>query len=425
MTISPATRAEVLEWIRRTAHPLSAVELSAPLDDLRPLIGALDGRATVVGYGSGTRGAHEVFALQARIARLLVEEAGFRAVALDEDWTLVGRLDAYVRTGAGDAHSVLKQMDARSRTQEILELIEWLREFNGAHLADPVRLVGLNVQQMRDAAYDTVVEHVRRAAPERLDELNACYAELRPGADVPAHSLRFRNLPDRRMWIDRAQSAHALVVGLPRQADGHAWALRTARAIVQYYELHDHDSRPSDPRNMAYLERSFAENLTWWREHTGQKVVFWSSSSHTSDGRARAINFPPGPARVSRNTGSHLRERLGRGYVSIGLTFGSGELATYTDAPPHRVPDARPPLTESVLSAPGLGSYLLDLGVDAPPAAAEWLSQAARLRAIGTHYDPDDDASHHMTGGSLAEWFDVLVHHGHVTPSRPLGGENP
>jgi erythromycin esterase len=61
---------------------LPAVGPAAPLGDLRPLFGALDVRVTVVGFCSGTRGAHEVFALQARIARLLVEEAGFRAVAL-------------------------------------------------------------------------------------------------------------------------------------------------------------------------------------------------------------------------------------------------------------------------------------------------------------------------------------------------------
>ncbi|MET9942844.1 erythromycin esterase family protein, partial [Streptomyces halstedii] len=99
MTISPEHRTAVQNWLRTTAHPLTTVDTSASLEDLRPLLDMLGERTAVVGYGAGTRGAHEVFALQVRIARLLVGEAGFRAVAFDQDWTLGVRLDTYVRTG--------------------------------------------------------------------------------------------------------------------------------------------------------------------------------------------------------------------------------------------------------------------------------------------------------------------------------------
>lgn len=37
-----------------------------------------------------------------------------------------------------------------------------------------------------------------------------------------------------------------------------------------------------------------------------------------------------------RGSGNHLQDRLGSRYLSIGRTFGDGELATYNDAPPHR-----------------------------------------------------------------------------------------
>ncbi|MFF2021656.1 erythromycin esterase family protein [Streptomyces sp. NPDC058171] len=428
MTTPPERRTAVRNWIRDTAHPLTTVDPLAPLDDLRPLLDVLTERTAVVGYGAGTRGAHEVFALQARIAALLIGTAGFRAVAFDQDWTLGVRLDAYVRTGAGDPEALLSAAEPFSRTEEVLALVRWMRAFNETlpplGRAAPVRFVGVSPHETGPSAYDTVTDYVRRAAPELLDELAACYADLRPRGEVSAHTRRFRALPDRRRWVDLARAAHALVAGAPGH-DGHAWALQHARVIVQYYELHDHDDDPLDPHNMAAYERAFAENVAWWHRHTGHRTLFWTSGSHAAKAPTRTISFPPNPASASRNAGSHLQDGLGDRYLSIGFTFGRGELATYTDAPPHRVPGPAPSLAESVLDDDATGDYLLDLRADAPQPVADWLAGTATLRTVGPAYDPDDDSGHHMTGGSLAQWFDVLVHRRHVTPARLLGHREP
>ncbi|MFB7294672.1 erythromycin esterase family protein [Streptomyces rubiginosohelvolus] len=419
MTISPEQHTAVRSWISSTAYPLTTVATSAPLDDLRPLLGMLGERTAVVGYGAGTRGAHELFALQMRIARLLVGEAGFRAVAFDQDWTLGVRLDTYVRTGAGDPVRLLESAEPFCRTAEVLALVRWMRAFNEDHPHDPVRFVGVSPHETGPSAYDTVADYVRRAAPALLDELESCYAGLRPQGEVAAHTRRYRALPDRRSWRDRARAAHTLVAAVPA-SDGHAWALHNARVIVQYHELHDHDDDPRDPHNMACYERFFAENVLWWHQHTGHRTLFWTSSSHSARAPGRIISFPPDPGGASRNAGSHLHDRLGDRYLSMGLTFGRGELATYTGAPPHQVPGAVPPLVESVLEDDAAGDYLLDLRAGTPPPVADWLARTAMSRAIGPRHDPDDDTAHHMTGGSLAEWFDVLVHRRQVTPARPL-----
>ncbi|WP_198653524.1 erythromycin esterase family protein [Actinocorallia populi] len=132
MIFTATERETTLEWIKKTSYPLATVEPAAPLDDLRPLLGML-GQASVVGYGAGTRGAHELFTLQARIARLLVEEGGFRAVALDQDWTLGVRLDECVRTGEGNLRALLEEAEPFAATEEVLGLLEWMRDFNQDH----------------------------------------------------------------------------------------------------------------------------------------------------------------------------------------------------------------------------------------------------------------------------------------------------
>lgn len=44
----------------------------------------------------------------------------------------------------------------------------------------------------------------------------------------------------------------------------------------------------------------------------------------------------------------------------------------------------------------------------------------AKIRLIGPVYDPADDATLHLSGGSLAEWFDIVMYHRTVTPARPI-----
>ncbi|MFI0446898.1 erythromycin esterase family protein [Actinomadura sp. 6N118] len=391
-----------IEWIAKAAHPLATADPSAPLDDLRPLLGML-GQASAVGYGAGTRGAHELVTLQTRIARPLVQEGGFRAVAFDQDWTLGVRLDGFVGTGKGDPRALLKDAEPFANTEEVLGLLEWMRDFNQGRPDQPVRLVCVSPHAVGQSAYNQVIDHVRRTAPERTQELEGLYAELGPGSDIAAHLARFRSLPDRTAWVGRARAAHDLVASLTDDA----WTIQTARVIVQFYELHDHDALSEDPLNMAYFERSFAENLAWWHQHTGHKVLWWTSSSHASDGPGRAMSFPPAPPSALPNAGSFLRKSLGPGYASIGLTFHQGGLATYSEPKTFQVPGAAPELFESTLGADDLGDYLLDLHAEQPPEVAEWLGHTARFRAIGPAYDPDNDAAHHMTGGSPAEWFQV------------------
>jgi erythromycin esterase len=72
----------------------------------------------------------------------------------------------------------------------------------------------------------------------------------------------------------------------------------------------------------------------------------------------------------------------------------------------------RPPhdWAERPLGDAGLDQYLLDLRADAPPAVRAWLHAPTTTRAIGPSFDPQRHDDYYITGGSLAQWFDVIVH---------------
>ncbi len=69
----------------------------------------------------------------------------------------------------------------------------------------------------------------------------------------------------------------------------------------------------------------------------------------------------------------------------------------------------------------GLDSFFLDLNAQSPAPVRAWLNTPARTRLIDPVYDPGNDAAHHLSGGSLADWMDIVVHHRQVTSVRLIG----
>jgi erythromycin esterase len=403
---SPAAGAVVREWISGTAHPLATLDPSAPLSDLLPLEAML-GEAQVVGLGGSTRGAHELFGIKHRVLRLLVERLGFRSLALEEDWTKVVQLDEYVQTGAGEPIDLLADARPFWRNREMVGLLRWLRSYNVENPTDPIRLVGVDITSVRSLAYDAVTEYVRGVAPQLLDELEGHYSTLRPSGGIDAHIQWYRSQDDKLGFVERARSAYDLVEQVEdEQSTDRALALQHARAIVAFYEYHAYDT-------LGYAEGCLAGNTVWWYEHSGDKIVYWGGIAHTAVGNPRTVSSPPGPPMVHQNAGAYLRSYFGRSYVSVGLTFDRGSV-------PFPVLGAPPEFVESVLAHVDIDAYVLDLRGPQPSSVRRWLDAPATTRLIGPHYDPEDDAAYHMCGGSLADWFDVIIHSQQATPTRPL-----
>jgi erythromycin esterase len=296
------------------------------------------------------------------------------------------------------------------RTEEFHDVIRWMRSYNERHGADRLRFVGVDINGARELAYDAVTDYVGRAAPARLRELDAHYTALRPAAPIAEHIERVREQAGKQSLIDDARRAFDLVAALPAD-DGHALALQHARVIVGFYEFQAVD-------NVGFVEPRLAENTIWWHEHTGQKIVYWGGCPHTAVGEARTVSFPPAPPKTDRNAGSYLRDHFGPGYVSVGLTFDHGSVAQALV--PIAVPRPSPGFADAVLGSVGLDAHLVDLRHEQSHAVRAWLRTPTTLRLIGPRYDPEHDAAYHMSGGSLGEWFDVLVHCQQTTPTRPL-----
>jgi erythromycin esterase len=84
------------------------------------------------------------------------------------------------------------------------------------------------------------------------------------------------------------------------------------------------------------------------------------------------------------------------------------------------VPPPPPAFADAALGAADLDTYLLHLHTSQPPPVRAWLTSPAKVRLIGPRFDPDNNAAFHLTGGSLAEWFDIIIHRQAATSTHPL-----
>lgn len=391
-------------------YPLVSTDPGDSLDDLRQLRDVV-GQATVVGLGESVHGSREQFRMKHRMVRFLVEHMGFRTLAFEEDFAGGVAIDRYVLTGEGDPRRLVADMATPFwATEEILDLVRWLRAYNETH-HDKVRFLGTDIMALRDTSFDEVAAHVRRVAPDRVDELAMHLAPIRPTRNRIEHMMWYFSLPDneKRRLVDSARRVCRLVGELTGAGLDHEYAEQHARAILGWHVYHAANAGEF----RGERELAIADTITWWQRVTGGRIAYSAANAHTTAAPVTTLQFPEGVL-AGTFAGGHLRERLGRRYVSIGAVFHEGAITSDFRRPsPHPVSPPPSALLEATLDQARDSDHLVDLHTapDGP----------ATMRMIVPHYTSDDDgAAYTMSVDSLTNAFDAITHIHTTTPSRLL-----
>jgi erythromycin esterase-like protein len=353
-------------------------------------------------------GAAQETALKFRTLRLLVERMGFRSVAWEEDWTTGLRINQYIQGGDADLGTVIHRMTGQWQSRQTADLLRWLREYNVGH-TDKVRFVGVESYYTGPEAYDAVDAYVARVAPRRLAELRRHLRVIRPStATMQEWVERYMGVTDKQPYIRHAHEVYRLVAGLPDPAGdrGHALALQHARQIVSFYEYYDLSINDQN----VYRDAHSAQNLRWWCDWTGDKVAWWAASPHTANAPDLRIAMPPGEGFRYPAAGSYLRRWYGHRYLSVGFTFDHGTVGLLP-AETFPMPPAATEWFEHPFAGVGLAQFAVDLRAPAPPPVRRWLDAPLTTRGL-----PQAGPDSTISGGTLGQWFDLIVHVQAVTP---------
>ncbi|MFF9340491.1 MULTISPECIES: erythromycin esterase family protein [unclassified Streptomyces] len=405
----------------RVAHPLRTTEPRGGLADLRPF-GRMVGGARVVGLGEATHSSHEFLTVKHRVFRYLVEEKGFRAFALEVPWSTGLRLDAYLLRGEGDLEQIMdEEFQGAYRwwnNAEYRDLLQWMRAYNVGHPKDPVRFVGDDGGFAGAELYDEVNAYAATARPEIAPRLTELYQGLRPatGAGTYVDDYLSKPVTERKELAERTGRALDLLKQRPgtgTDADAHAWAVQHATAIHQMTTLYafDWDDPDAIADAMLYRDRLMAENVVWWQRRTGDKIALAAHNSHVA-----LRTYVPGT--YPKVQGEVLREQLGSGYLSVGLTFDHGSFNAFGQDGAVRhftVGPAAPGTAEHTLDRVRHRDFVVDLR-DAPGPARTWLATPHTVKNIGATYPGIADAPQVR----LAQSYDAVIHLHRVEAARLL-----
>jgi protein-L-isoaspartate(D-aspartate) O-methyltransferase len=420
---------ELARLLQESAEPIDDIESVS----LSPLLERI-GEAHVVLLGEATHGTAEFYRMRARITRELILRRGFRMVAVEADWPDAAVIDRYVR------HAPAKQRDWQPfsrfptwmwRNQEMLELVEWLREYNRDQRdrQDRVSFHGLDLYSLYTSAAN-VIGYLDGVDPVAARSARERYACLSPWEGDPAAYGRAALMGQYRLCEREVVQALRDLLALRLDyaaADGDDFidAVQNARLVAdaeRYYRVMYYGSVAS----WNLRDRHMFETLESLRAFRGadSKVVVWAHNSHLGDARATEMGV-----RGEHNVGSLCRAKLGEDVFVVGFGTNSGTVAA---APgwdePMQVMSVQPALPESyesLLHLSEVPACLLQLRHPRREPIREELSWPRIERAIGVVYRPDTELQSHYFQAVLPNQFDEYIWFDHSSAVTALAPEVP
>jgi erythromycin esterase-like protein len=407
--------------VRALARPLRGEA------DLDPLLERI-GDARIVAVGEASHGTHEYYAWRAALTRRLIEERGFRFVAVEGDWPDCYRVNRSVRHRPGADDDPRDALDAFARwptwmwaNDDVVDFCRWLRGFNAGRPEErQAGFYGIDVYSLWDSMQG-LVEWLREHEPEHVETASHALRCFEPfGEDGAEYAFASRFAPTsceeaavdllRSLCEERGRGEAATDPESRFSAEQNAGVVvdaeRYYRAMVQ-----------GSAQSWNVRDVHMVDTLDRLLGHAGDKAVVWEHNTHIGDARATDM-----AGAGMTNVGQLLRERHGtddvvlvgfgghRGEVIAGQSWG----AQMERMP---VPPARRGSVEALLhDALGEDALL----VFPRGTRRTWLDRRLDHRAIGVVYRPERERWGNYVPTVLGQRYDAFLHLEETTPLRPL-----
>jgi erythromycin esterase len=240
----------------------------------------------IIALGEVTHGTAEVFDYKDRLARFLVTNLGYRAIAFEADFLAIEYIDNYI---TGKVDSIIPASGTAIRMTNHL-MIEWLRQYNRDQIdSDKVHIYGLEIRN-----YTNIFNKMLATFPD-LDE-----------SDKGLMTTYLAKPFNSKITKVEVKAIKKVVLKLQ--------ALKLSDINRQYFEmlkqLTDTDEKS------GYRDSYMAENAEWIKDRAKDgKLIVWAHNGHLK--KTESYNYP--------TLGTQLDKKFGSKYYVIATDFNSGK----------------------------------------------------------------------------------------------------
>lgn len=258
----------------------------------------------VVGLGEASHGVSQYHQMKADVFKALVENNGCRTFIIEGDFGGALKVDQYINGGSGSAEKAVAEIGfAIYRTQEMVDLVDWMRSYNETvSQEEALHFYGMDVQR-----FDNNKEYLFSVIEQTHPELGAEYSEVfeqltdeqRTSLDETTLNSAKESLSE---FIDKLDAVETDIVESLGQP-AFDFARECAKTIYACCEV-----QLSDNYN-ATRDQYMYEKVEWFLQHGDNSVLFINGH-----------NGHIGKTSVAGYTclGELLSNNLGNGYYSIG-----------------------------------------------------------------------------------------------------------
>lgn len=293
---------------------LNSVEPTEDVSDLRQLDPYFE-NVRVVGMGESTHGTHEFTTMRLRIFQYLVENHDFNTFFLEGEYASCLHANKYIHGSDDNANEVVEEIDQWPwMTAEMVDVVNWMREYNNTHPGKPLNFIGVDSQK-----YTTTLN--------RMDKILTRYNLPTTDTTVykPISDGEFMMLKKKR---DVAPFTKLLKIKADVNTDSFSAEDRTeyANLLRHFRQIIEIKSLRKD-RDQAYTrDESMAQNILFNLDsNLKMKGIFWAHNGHVSTVSLNEF----GTNKWSGYTGGYLKEVLGEKYLSIAFDFDEGSFNAY------------------------------------------------------------------------------------------------
>ena len=287
--VAQTNNQQTVKWIAAHAIRLKTPEAGHGFDDMKPLKKII-GDARIVSLGEATHGTREFFQLKHRMLEFLASEMGFTIFSIEANMPEAYRLNDYVLNGVGDPAKLLKGMYFWTwDTQEVLEMIRWMREFNKSGKGR-VQFTGFDMQTpvvANEIVSDFVARH-DDAFKEDLRHASALTSAVQKN-NGPPFGVATATFPIAVAAGKRIRfSGYIKTQNITHDWAGLWWRVDGKSGVLAFDNMHDRGAIGTTDWKRYEIDLQVpanATNINFGALHTGDGSAWFDGLSVTVDGQ--------------------------------------------------------------------------------------------------------------------------------------------